>query len=334
MVVLPRSVVRIVLACLSAVAMAGAAMAGNVAELPQVRQFIDEMAHKNGFSRDKLVQLFNHVELRPEIIEAMDRPAESLPWYQYRARFVTADRARMGAAFWRAHARVLKKAERVYGVPASVIIAILGIESRYGAQRGRYPVLDSLTTLTLLYPRRSEFFRGELEQFLLLTHEENLDPLTLKGSYAGAIGTPQFIASSYRNYAVDFNGDRRRDLVHSDADVIGSVANYFHVHGWEAGGSIYTDATVSGEIPDDLFEAGVKPSITVSDLKRRGVVLEARVPASDLCALFRLEGRKGELYRVGFQNFYVITRYNRSIHYAMAVSELSDMIQRYYRGRS
>jgi membrane-bound lytic murein transglycosylase B len=330
---LPKGVVRIALVCLATLAGLAAA-ADDVAELPEVRRFIDEMVRTNGLSRDELVRLFNHVELRPEIVDAMDRPAESLPWYRYRARFVTADRARKGAAFWRKHAAVLRKAEQVYGVPAPVIVAILGIESRYGALTGKYPVLDALTTLTVMYPRRSAFFRSELEQFLLLTREEKLDPLSLKGSYAGAIGTPQFIASSYRNYAVDFNGDRRRDLVNTDADVIGSVANYFHVHGWQPGGSIYTDATLRDAVPEALFEAGVKPSVTVSELKREGVVPKARVPESDLAALIRLEERNGAIYRVGFQNFYVITRYNRSIHYAMAVSELSNMINRYYRGRS
>lgn len=306
--------------------------ASGVADRPEIVRFIDEMVTRNNMPRKLLEHWFSHVHLRPEVIKAMDKPPEHIPWYRYRRLFVTAHRARVGVHYWRRHAAVLRRAEQVYGVPASIIVAVLGVESRYGRLKGRYPVLDVLTTLMLNYPRRRAFFRGELEQYLLLVREEGWNPLRLRGSYAGAIGAPQFLASSYRRYAVDFDGDKHRDLVNDSADVIGSVANYLVRHGWRRGGAIVSGVVVHKRGALDALSKSIKPNLSVGQFERRGIVPRERVPENELAALFRLQGAAGAIYHLGFNNFYVITRYNRSVHYAMAVYELSEMILRQYRG--
>jgi len=291
-----------------------------------VRVFVNEMVAEHGFDRAELMQLMGQARLRNSIINSMNRPAESKPWHRYRPIFVTAKRAQDGARFWRRHRKLLERAEKEYGVPPQIITAIIGVETNYGGNTGSYLVLDALSTLAFGYPKRAKFFRNELKEFLLLSREEHIDPLTTKGSYAGAMGMPQFIPSSYRAYAVDFDGDGRRDLLHSTADAIGSVANYFKRHGWEPGATVTLKARTGDKNLDALVEAGRKPSITPNRLARHGVRVDAKLPANDKVSLVRLEQPKGDDYWVGLNNFYVITRYNHSNLYAMAVYQLSRKI--------
>lgn len=281
---------------------------------------------KHGMDRARLEGWVRAARVRRDILDAVRRPAEREPWHVYRRRFAGQRLVRDGLDYWRRHHRWLGAAERRYGVPPEMVLAILGVETRYGAHVGRYPVLDALVTLSLHDVRRRRFFLKELEQLFLLVREEGLDPLRLRGSYAGALGVPQFIPSSYRHYGVDFDGDGRRDLMHSPADIIASVANYFHAHGWQAGAPVAVAATLRGRLPQGAGD-DLKPRHGAGQWRRWGVVpavgLDAGIPA----ALVRLEGKGGPLYHLGFNNFYVITRYNRSANYAMAVLELSRRLR-------
>ncbi|HKK13243.1 MAG TPA: lytic murein transglycosylase B [Gammaproteobacteria bacterium] len=294
---------------------------------PELRSFVSRMSQQHHFDRDRLYKLFRHARLQQSILDAIARPAEAKPWFQYRPIFVNASRIRGGVAFWNRNASILREVQRKYGVAPQIIVAILGVETRYGSHTGRYRVLDSLSTLAFDYPPRSRFFRSELAQFLLLSRQEGFDPLTLKGSYAGAMGEPQFISSSYRRYAVDFDGDGKRDLWHSQKDIIASVANYFQVHGWKPGEPVAVRAKVSGDQARQLADAGLKPKLTVAQLRRRGIRAQSSVPGDLPAALIELETRKGPEYWLGLNNFYVITRYNHSPLYAMAVFQLGEAIR-------
>ncbi len=305
---------------------AGAPAAERLSERPELARFIDEMVERNGWARADVEDWFDRASLRPEIIELMERPAEGLRWHRYRPLFVTPRHAHNGEKFWRRHAGTLARAEREYGVPAQIVVAILGVESRYGASTGRFRVLDALTTLAVLHPRRGGFFRNELEEYLLLAREENWDPLRLKGSYAGAIGDAQFLASSYRRYAVDFDGDRRRDLIGNAADIIGSVANYFYRHGWVAGAPIVSEVEVDAPACLSCFDAAPAASVRIDDLVNCGIRPRDAVATDQVATLVRLENEDGPTYRLGYANFTALTRYNPSQHYAMAVYELSQMI--------
>lgn len=297
--------------------------AGTLADRPAVKAFIQNMVAQHNFSRDKLEALFREVELRPDIIRAISRPAESKPWYKYRPIFVTADRIRQGLAFWKKYEGVLKQAQQAYGVPPSIIVAILGVETRYGAHTGSYRVVDALSTLAFDYPPRADFFRGELEHYLLMAREEDVPPDSLLGSYAGAMGQPQFIPSSFRAYAVDFDGDGHRNLWNDTADAVGSVANYFQRHGWRSGEPIAVHVQVQGD-PKPLLDKGIKPGIPVGELRAQGVSIPAGVGDDELGALLALETEHGHQYWVVFHNFYVVTRYNHSPLYAMAVYQLGE----------
>ena len=298
-----------------------------------VSAFIGEMQQRHGFERAQLEEWFKNVELRDDIIKVISRPAESKPWHEYRPIFLQSSRIEGGVEFWRQHEAELKRAEEKFGVPPQIITAILGVETRYGRHQGGYRVMDSLATLAFDYPPRAKFFRSELEQYLLLTREEGVDPLTMKGSYAGAMGQAQFISSSFRHYAIDFDGDGKRDLWENTSDAIGSIANYFSVHGWQKDGIVAVPARVSGEQYPALLEVGLKPSLPWADMKSRGVSTEVKLPDAAPAALFALEQESGPEYWVGLQNFYVITRYNRSPLYAMAVYQLSEEIRRLYQQR-
>lgn len=295
---------------------------------PAVQQFVDHMVGRYHFNRTRLLKLFAKARVEPSIIAAMNRPAESKPWYEYRPIFLTRSRIDAGVRFWDNHSAVLERARDKYGVAPEIIVAILGVESRYGSSTGRYRVLNALSTLAFDYPPRSKFFRSELVQFLLLTRQEGINPFDVRGSYAGAMGDPQFIASSYRRYAVDFNGDGKRDLWHSPSDVIGSVANYFHVHGWSAGGPIAARAQVTGNKYQALLDRGLKPNMTVAAMQRYGVKPLTHLPGDAPAALIALQDKDGTAYWLGLHNFYVITRYNRSPLYAMAVYQLGEAIRK------
>lgn len=296
---------------------------------PEVRSFIDTMTREHGFEKAKLEALLKDAEIKQPILDAISRPAERVtPWYEYRERFLTEKRINQGADFWLAHGEKLKQ------IPdpqlADVVVGILGVETSFGRITGRYKVLDALVTLGFDYPPRGEFFLSELQEFLLLSREEKVDPATVLGSYAGAMGAAQFISSSYRKWAVDGDGDGHRDLWHSWDDVIGSVANYLAEHGWVNGQQILAAATVSD--PDmSRFDTKLALNETVKSLRDKGVKFESELPPDTPAMLIVGQGKDGPLYRVGFNNFFVITRYNRSPMYAMAVHDLGEAIQNFMR---
>jgi len=304
----------------------------NYAQRADVKQFINEMVYKHGFDRTYLEAQFAGAERLDNVLESIAKPAEKvLTWKQYRPIFVTSKRSEKGKKFIAEYDAVLQRAEKEYGVPAEIIAAIIGVESYYGKHTGKYTVFDSLTTLGFDYPPRSAFFKSELKQFLLLSKEENISIDKMTGSYAGAMGMPQFISSSYRNYAVDFDGDGKRDLWNSVADVIGSVANYFSQHGWQAGAVVVHPVTVNNKsIVKE--ENSLKPYSTLKQLKSQGVALKKStanqgVGDTEEVTLLKLKGKEGDEYWLGFNNFYVITRYNHSALYAMAVYQLSEELK-------
>jgi membrane-bound lytic murein transglycosylase B len=292
---------------------------------PDVRAFIDEMVDKHGMNGAELNRLFAGVESKQAILDAISRPAErTIPWFEYRGRFLTPQRIQKGVAFWKQHPERLA-AVTAAGLPAQIAVGILGVETSFGEITGRYRVIDALSTLAFDYPPRSPFFRGELEQFLLLIREESVDPLKAIGSYAGAMGAPQFMPTSYRKWAVDADADGHRDLWSNWDDVIGSIANYFKDHGWRTGEPVSVAATVKD--PDlSRFTLGIELNETVQSLKDKGVEFDIDLPPATPALLIVGEGRDGPEYRVGFNNFYVITRYNRSPMYAMAVYDLGQAI--------
>jgi len=316
-----------VLFCLVSLCFTSTAYAEEKFNTKKVRAFVDEMVSKHKFNKKKLNKLLSQGVLKTSIIDAMTRPAEGKPWHEYRNIFIKPARIKGGVKFWKENEATLKRAERKYGVPPEFIVAIIGVETRYGANTGSYRVIDSLMTLGFNYPKRSKFFRSELEQFLLLTREEKLDPLSLKGSYAGAMGKPQFISSSYRHYAVDFDNDGTRDLLGNTVDVIGSVANYFSRHHWVAGQAVVSKAKVKGSKYKKLVKKGLKPKTPLSQFSKYDVTFSDKISGKLKAALIELDGKKGKEYWVGLKNFYVITRYNRSPLYAMAVFQLSQEIR-------
>ncbi|HTQ35734.1 MAG TPA: lytic murein transglycosylase B [Steroidobacteraceae bacterium] len=298
---------------------------------PEVKQFIAGMHHDYGFSRQELLKVLRDAEPQARIIDIMQRPAETaLQWYQYRTRFLTEERIAGGVAVWQQNREALQAIERDSGVPAQYLVAITGVETFYGRQVGGYRVLDALATLAFDYPPRAEYFRKELAQFLLLAREEHLDPREPKGSYAGAMGIPQFMPSSYRRYAVDGSGDGRRDLWTYGPDVFASIAHYLREQGWHPGEPVLADAC-NDMPPDDPAAATAKLADTVDSLRERGYRFDTTLPGSAAAMLVPAALENGTAWRVGYQNFYVITRYNRSLLYAMAVSDLADAIAARYK---
>ena len=292
-----------------------------------VRNFINEMVEQHAFNSNELQAVFDQANLHQSILDAISRPAESKPWYEYRPIFVTADRSKGGARFWQEHANTLQKASNVYGVPEEIMVAIIGVETRYGRHTGRYPVLDALSTLAFAYPPRSSFFRKELKEYLLMTREEGLTPGKQMGSYAGAMGMPQFIPSSFRHYAVDFDNDGKRDLWTSPVDAIGSVGNYFKQHHWKPGQTIASPVKVHGSRYQALLDDDLTPRYSPQELMDNGVILPLGLAADLKGVLIKLESNNGPEYWVGWHNFYVISRYNHSALYSMAVYQLSQQIK-------
>lgn len=303
----------------------------NYAQRADVKSFINEMVEQHGFDRSYLENKFASAKRLDNVLESIAKPAEKeLTWKQYRPIFVTEKRTNKGKKFIKEHQATLQRAEKEFGVPIEIIAAIIGVESYYGKHTGRYTVFDSLTTLGFDYPKRGKFFRSELKQFLLLSKEEHIDVDEMTGSYAGAMGMPQFISSSYRRYAVDFDGDGKRDLWNSIDDVIGSVANYFSEHGWKTGDSVTHPVMVSDQSVVRKKNS-LKPYVTVAQLKKQGVKIDAaltpKLDDKQLASLLKFEGRRGIEYWLGLKNFYVITRYNHSELYAMAVYQLSEELK-------
>ena len=292
----------------------------------EVQSFIQEMADRHGFAPGDLGQVFARVEARPSIIDLMTRPAEkSKPWHEYRALFLTDQRIARGVETARQQAEALQLAAQ-RGVPAQYLLAITGVETFYGQIIGRHRVIDALATLAFDYPPRSPYFRGELEQFLLMSREEAIDPLAPVGSYAGAMGIPQFMPTSFRTWAVDGDGNGHRDLWGSWHDVLASVANYLTSHGWRPGEPVMARADVAGADLDGLEFGKLALSETVGTLRKRGVRFDTTLPESSPAVLIRLAGANGPEFRVGFTNFYAITRYNRSQLYASAVNDLAEAL--------
>jgi membrane-bound lytic murein transglycosylase B len=308
------------------------ALALDIAQYPALVELVDTMVEEDGYPRDELELVLSSAKVDQKTIDLMNRQYEALPWHKYRDLFINQARIDKGVEFWRQHDQLLQAVEEKYGVPAQILVALIGVETHYGTRMGDRRVLDSLVTLTADYPRRSEFFGSELRTFLNTTRSEGIAPHSVLGSYAGAIGIPQFMPTSYQAYSVDFNGNGRRDLVNEMEDAIGSVANYLHQHGWRRGQTIFTP--VSATLPAgarDLVSRRAKPKHKVSDLVAAGVEFDPR-GGSDKAALFYLTRKSGKSYIVGFRNFYAITRYNPSINYAMAVTELSLQVAARFEG--
>ena len=311
---------------LASVAVAATPPARTVLE-PEVQAFVRDMVERHGFDRSVLEKTFRETRHLGSIIKAMDAPATALPWHEFRARHITDGRIKAGLQFWSEHQALLEKAAAEFHVPAELIVSTIGVETIFGRRTGTIVVLDALTTLAFGYPRRAEFFRGELEHFLLLTRENGIPANSLKGSFAGAIGIPQFMPSSYRKYAVDFDGDGVRDL-RRVADAIGSVANYYRHFGWREGEAVIVPVDVGDTALDAMLAGGILPHLPVAEYRKRGVVPLEPVDEGVKAALFAVQSEAGPRYWLGLNNFYVITRYNRSTNYAMAVHELATALRR------
>jgi membrane-bound lytic murein transglycosylase B len=294
----------------------------------EVKEFITHMSVSYGFKKRALRKLLKSADSQPAIVEAMSKPAEKAKlWYEYRPIFVNERRIREGTEFWVAHRQALDQASIKSGVAPEYLAAILGVETYYGRLTGTYRVLDALVTLSFDYPPREKFFRDELEQFLLLTRDAHLDPKTLKGSYAGAMGAPQFMPSNYRRYAVDADANGRIDLWNDWPDVCASVGNYLKEHGWNTGEPVLEEATVLPEKAGDLDGRKLALSETISSLEAKGVSFDAALPPEAPAILIAADEPDGVHWRVGYNNFFVITRYNHSALYAMAVYELATAMK-------
>jgi membrane-bound lytic murein transglycosylase B len=302
-------------------------VAGDYRDSPAVQEFVSEMTRDYGFAGEQLLEVFQEVERKQSILDAISRPAEKVkPWKDYRPLFISDSRISRGVDFWRQHEATLARAEQEYGVPPQVIVAIIGVETFYGGNTGSYRVVDALSTLSFDYPPRAPFFRQQLRELFLLAREEQVDPLTLKGSYAGAMGLPQFMPSSFRAYAVDFDNDGHINIWSNPVDAIGSVASYFKHHGWVGGQPVVIRAKVSGEQVDQGLTEGIEPVKTVAELRALGWASVSPLPDDMSVTAFRLVGAEGDEYWMGLRNFYAITRYNRSMMYAMAVHQLSELL--------
>ena len=312
--------------------LAGTAVVAHAANYDaQVAGFIDEMVGSHGFQAQRLERVFADVKPSKPILEAISRPAEAKPWHRYRPIFVTDKRRDGGVEFWDQHAELLARVESEYGVPAEIIVAIIGVETFYGRHKGRYRVIDALATLAFAYPKRAKFFRSELAHYLLLTREQNKDPLSLTGSYAGAMGMPQFISSSYRSYAVDYNADGYANIWDDPDDAIASVANYLRRHGWVKDTQIAVRSHSSSVAFESFRASGLEPTIPLQALLAAGVQPEVALSGNPDTLVIELENERGMEYWIGLRNFYVITRYNHSALYAMAVYQLASKIRAGYR---
>lgn len=299
----------------------------NYAEHPVALKWLQSMVEE-GFSKDYLVKVLKNAKRQNSILKAMNRQAEGrLSWEKYRGRFIETQRIQNGNKFWQKHRAALARAERKYGVPAHMIVSIIGVETRYGKITGNYRVLDALATIAFDLPRRGEFFRNELSEFLRLSKEEHIDYTKPRGSYAGAMGYGQFLPSSYRKYAVDFDGDGKRDIWKNPVDAIGSVANYFAAHGWLKGQPVVISAKVAKPLDNKWINNGLELKVTLKQWHTKFVQGAKNRNQSEKATLMKLIYNKKDQYWFGLQNFYVITRYNHSRYYAMAVYQLSQLIK-------
>lgn len=298
------------------------------AEHPLTAPFIKEMTTEFGFLPEPLQKIFAEAQRKQFILDAISRPAERVKlWKEYRPIFITQARVDKGVEFWAQNEEALARAEQEYGVPAEFIVAIIGVETIYGGNTGSHRVIDALSTLAFDYPPRAPFFRQQLKEYLLLTREEQVNPLSLTGSYAGAMGLPQFMPGSFRAYAVDFDHDGHIDIWKNPTDAVGSVANYFIKHGWQPGEKVVVRADIkSAQKADQGLSDSLDPKITVQQLQKLGWKPRARLDKKTNVTAFRLDAQAGPEYWIGLANFHAITRYNRSVMYAMAVNELAELL--------
>jgi len=327
---LRTSTTALAIACLALPAAQGASIFGGTdrfdLDRADIRSFVEKASAAEGIAPEDLYHLLAKAEPQPKIIEAMQRPAEKVsPWWEYRRRFLTPQRIREGVAFWQQHRELLDRVAAERGVAPEYIVAILGVETFYGRITGRYRVLDALATLAFDYPPRAGFFGRELTSFLKLSREEAVDPFAALGSYAGAMGAPQFMPSSYRRYAVDGNGDGRRDLFSTWDDVVASVANYFRENGWQPGAPVLIDAQLT-DAPPPLDPGNLELTDTLDSARAKGLAFESPLPGDTPVILVPAEGEHAPGVRIGFANFTTITRYNRSVRYAMAVHDLAQAL--------
>jgi membrane-bound lytic murein transglycosylase B len=304
--------------------------ADSYAQRADVAGFIRELVERHAFEAEELRFVFERARREDAVLAAMRaQPQQAESWEAYRALFVNQRNLRAGLAFWQAHRQALARAHSAYGVPEEIIVAIIGIETFYGRNTGRWRVIDALATLAFDYPPRAPFFRGELENYLLFAREQELDVFSVKGSYAGAIGIPQFMPGSYLRYAVDFDGDGAIDLRSNPVDAIGSVGNFLARHGWERGAPVQRGARVTGTDHETLVGGNPLPRHTLEDLAKAGVEMRgAPLPADTRAVLLRLQTPERPAdFRIGLQNFYVLTRYNRSVFYALSVAELAEQLR-------
>ncbi len=304
------------------------ALSDDYSSRPEVREFVRELAEEGDFDESELLSILGQAEYQQSVIDAISRPAEKqLSWAEYQDIFLTEERTRSGIRFMSEHHEALQEAYSIYGVPPVIVTAIIGVETMYGKFSGTYRVLDALATLSFDYPPRSDFFLGQLEQFIRLVQEEEKQIASLKGSYAGAMGLGQFIPSSYRHYAVDFDGDGFRDIWENPTDAIGSVANYLHEHGWQRDADIAFPAEAAG-VPQEIFNVSLEPNKSIAELEALGVVAAlGELDREQQVTPIRFAGKQGDEFWLGMQNFYVITRYNHSQLYAMAVYQLSEALK-------
>lgn len=299
------------------------------ADDPAVIDFARDLERRHGFNADELLGEFAGTRPNLTVLKLIQPPAtpQQRSWERYRPRFLNERRIEGGVRFWEENRLALVRARALFGVPEEIIVAIIGVETEYGRNAGNFSVLEALATLAFRYPPRAEFFRTELEQFLLLARENRMDPRSIKGSFAGAIGIPQFMPGSQRRYGVDFDADQRIDLGGSVEDAIGSVGHFLEQHGWQSGAPIAVPARVESGAPDrTLLEAGIRPTLKVADLTQRGIVSSAD-PQATVTLIDLVSPGSATEYWLGFDNFYVITRYNRSSFYAMAVFQLAEAIK-------
>jgi len=311
------------------------ALASSYAGRPEIDAFVRDLARRHGFVESELKRVFARVQRVDPVLEAIARPAERVrSWEEYRALLITERRIAEGVQFWKKYPRTLERAERKYGVPPQYVVAIIGVETFYGRNTGNWRVVDALTTLAFDYPPRAGFFRGELESYLLMAREAGVDVFSVRGSYAGAIGIPQFMPSSARRYAVDFDGNGKIDLQKSRTDAIGSVANFLKEHGWHPGAEVLLEARVGGDAWRALADGSVDPKHAQSDLRAAGVEFDG-LPEGVRAVLVELSTPdRASDYRIGLHNFWVLTRYNRSAFYASAVHDLAQALKKsLYLGR-
>jgi len=300
-----------------------------IEETEQLNKFIGNMVNNHQFEEAELMTLFKSVDIKQKIIKTMMRPAEgTMSWYQYRKIFLGDKRIKDGVTFWQENEQVLSAVEEKYGVPAEIITAIIGVETFYGTRTGGHRVIDALSTLAFAYPKRSKFFTSELKHFLILCREQKMNPLEPTGSYAGAMGIPQFMPSSYRSYAADYENDSKSDIWGNSADAIASVANYFVTHHWKTGEAVAYLVKTKGENYQKALTKGLKPNMTWAELQAKGISVEQTIAAKEAVKLLAFKQQSDTDLWVGLNNFYVITRYNHSQLYAMAVFQLSQEIDK------